>query len=710
MFEHIMIIFAPKIDKNLQVPERYLITSALPYANGPLHIGHIAGAYLPADIYVRYLRKLNRDVVFICGSDEHGAAITIQAKKEQTTPQAIIDKYNGIIKQSFTDLGISFDMYHRTSSALHHETSQEFFLNLYNKGVFEERESEQYYDEAFDQFLADRYIMGTCPVCANPNAFGDQCEKCGTSLSPNDLINPVSTLSNQPPVKRKTTHWYLPLNKYQDWLTSWIVDGEGRTEEWKKNVLGQCSSWLAQGLHPRSITRDLDWGVKVPLPNADGKVLYVWLDAPIGYISATKQWALDHGKDWEPYWKSDTTKLVHFIGKDNIVFHCLIFPCILKSHGDYILPTNVPANEFMNMEGDKMSTSRNWSVQVHKFIEEFPDKQDVLRYVLCANMPETKDSEFTWKDFQARNNNELVAILGNYANRVMVLTVKYFDGKVPSHDNNLLNEPYIIEYKQQIRRLIQDQYSPAIEGYRFRDALGAMMDVVRLGNKLLTDYEPWKLIKTDSEKTAGVLRICLESLVDIGIFTEPFLPFSADKLFNYFNMPNPGFNYLTDKLTTGTQLGGPFYLFDKIGDEVIDEKLAALAQIKESRVEKPQLFDNQSVDAVVPIKPIINFEDFAKIDIRTGVIQSAERIVGADKLLKLSIQIGAEARTIVSGIALHFQPESLVGQKVAVVVNLAPRTMRGVESNGMLLMAEDGNGKLYFIAAPESDGSGLQIS
>ncbi len=705
-----MIIFAPKIDKNLQVPERYLITSALPYANGPLHVGHIAGAYLPADIYVRYLRKQKRDVVFICGSDEHGAAITIQAKKENTTPQAIIDKYHGIIKQSFEDLGISFDIYHRTSSPIHHETSQAFFLKLYEQQVFEEKESEQYYDEAFNQFLADRYISGTCPVCANPNAFGDQCEKCGTSLSPTDLINPVSMLSNQPPVKRKTKHWYLPLNKFQDWLTDWIIKGEGRTEEWKKNVIGQCTSWINQGLHPRSITRDLDWGVKVPLPNAEGKVLYVWLDAPIGYISATKQWGLNNNKDWEPYWKSDTTKLVHFIGKDNIVFHCLIFPCILKSHGDFILPTNVPANEFMNMEGDKMSTSRNWSVQLHKYIEDFPGKQDVLRYVLCANMPETKDSEFTWKDFQARNNNELVAILGNYANRVMVLTAKYFDGKVPANNNELLNEPYIIAYKQQIIALITQQYIPAIENYRFRDALNAMMDVVRLGNKLLTGYEPWKLIKTDATKTEGILRICLESLVDIGIFCEPFLPFTAEKLFQYCSVPNPGFDYLSDKLETGKPLGEPFYLFEKIGDEVIEEKLTALANIKAARVDNTQQVDNQVIEKEVILKPTIVFEDFAKIDIKTGVIIAAERIAGADKLLKLTVDLGFEQRTIVSGIALHFSPEALAGQAVSVVVNLAPRKMRGVESNGMILMAEDKDGKLHFVQTPTQQAPGLQIS
>jgi methionyl-tRNA synthetase len=694
----------------LQVPERYLITSALPYANGPLHVGHIAGAYLPADIYVRYLRKMKRDVVFICGSDEHGAAITIQAKKENTTPQEIVDKYNAMIGASFKELGISFDIYHRTSSPIHHATSQEFFLKLYENNVFEEKESEQYYDETYHQFLADRYIIGTCPVCANPNAYGDQCEKCGSSLSPTDLINPLSTLSNQPPVKRKTKHWYLPLNKFQSWLSDWIIKGEGRTEEWKKNVLGQCASWINEGLHPRSITRDLDWGVKVPLEGAEGKVLYVWLDAPIGYISATKQWAIDNGKDWEPYWKSDSTKLVHFIGKDNIVFHCLIFPCILKSHGEFILPTNVPANEFMNMEGDKMSTSRNWSVQLHTYLKEFPGKQDVLRYVLCANMPETKDSEFTWKDFQARNNNELVAILGNYANRVMVLSSKFTENCVPAYSPGLLEESYIIDYKSQIKQIIEEQYGPAIENYRFRDALGAMLDIVRLGNKLLTDYEPWKLVKTNPEKTAGILRICLESLVDIALCCEPFMPFTAAKVFDYFGMPQPDFNYLHDKLTTGNQLGSPFYLFEKIEDEVIERKLAELDIIRHERQEKLQVTENEPIAKVGPIKPTITFDDFAKMDIRTGTIIAAEKIQGADKLLKLTVDLGFELRTIVSGIALHFLPENLTGQRVSVLVNLAPRKMRGVESNGMILMAENAEGKLYFVETHADSGLGSSIS
>ncbi len=701
-----------KIDKNLQHPERYLITSALPYANGPLHIGHIAGAYLPADIYVRYLRRRKRDVVFVCGSDEHGAAITIQAKKENTTPEAIIDKYHEIIKNAFQGLAISFDIYHRTSSQIHHETSSEFFLNLYNKNVFEEKESEQYFDEKFQQFLADRYIVGTCPVCANPNAFGDQCEKCGSSLSPDDLIDPVSSLSNEKPIKRKTTHWYLPLNKYQDWLTSWIIDGEGRTEEWKKNVVGQCSSWLKQGLHPRSITRDLDWGVKVPLKNAEGKVLYVWLDAPIGYISATKQWAIDNNKNWEPYWKDKNTKLLHFIGKDNIVFHCLIFPCILKSHGDFIIPTNVPANEFMNMEGDKMSTSRNWNIQLHKYLEEFPDKEDVLRYVLCANMPETKDSEFTWKDYQARNNNELVAILGNYANRVLVLTHKYFEGKIPTEKSALLSEEYIINYKKDIQKLIDEVYVPSIENYRFRDALNAMMDVVRLGNKLLTDYEPWKLIKTDVEKTGAVLRVCLESLLDIAILCEPFLPFTAIKIFNTLGVNNdPGFELLNSKLETNGQIGEAVYLFEKVEDEIIEAKLSALEEIRISRIEQSENNNEPIKKTEKPVlKSTIQFEDFSKLDLRTGIIITAEKIDGADKLLKLSVDLGFETRIIVSGIAKHFDPATLPGKRVIVLVNLAPRKMRGVESNGMILMAEDPSGKLFFVAEEGSSEPGLPIS
>lgn len=691
----------------MTTPQRYLITSALPYANGPLHVGHIAGAYLPADIYVRYLRRQQRDVVFVCGSDEHGVAITIQAKKEGITPEEIIDKYHAINKKAFEDLGISFDIYHRTSSELHHKTSSDFFLELYNKQVFEEKESEQYYDEKFHQFLADRYIVGTCPVCANPGAYGDQCERCGTSLSADDLINPVSALSGEKPTKKKTKHWYLPLNKYQDWLHNWIVKGEGRTEEWKRNVLGQCKSWLDDGLHPRPITRDLDWGVKVPLPDAAGKVLYVWLDAPIGYISATRQWAMDNNKNWEPYWKDAGTKLVHFIGKDNIVFHCLIFPVILRSHGGYILPTNVPANEFMNLEGDKMSTSRNWSVQLHTFLQENPGKQDVLRYVLCSNLPETKDSEFAWKDYQAKNNNELVAILGNYINRVLVLTHKFFDGKVPATYKPLLQEAYIQDYRNGIQKIIDDQYLLAMGSYRFRDAMAAMMDVVRAGNKLLTDYEPWKMYKSDAEKCAGVLKVCLESMIDIALLAEPFLPFTAKKIFQALSVDDEdlAFAFNRELLVTGMAVGEPVHFFSKIEDAEIENKIEELHKGKiHTTMQQPEKPEK------IELKPQITYDDFAKLDIRTGTIKHAEAVPKADKLLKLTVDLGFEERTIVSGIAQHFTPESIIGNRVVVLANLAPRTMRGVESNGMILMAEDKNGKLHFVQTQNDSDNGSGVS
>lgn len=688
-------------------PQRYLITSALPYANGPLHIGHIAGAYLPADIYVRYLRMRKRDVVFVCGSDEHGVAITIQAKKEGVTPQQIIDKYHAINKQAFYDLGISFDIYHRTSSALHHKTSSDFFLELYQKGVFEENVSEQYYDAKFNQFLADRYITGTCPKCGNPNAYGDQCERCGTSLSADDLINPVSALSGEKPEKKKTKHWYLPLNKYQDWLYRWIVDGEGRTEEWKRNVLGQCKSWLDDGLHPRPITRDLDWGVKVPLPDADNKVLYVWLDAPIGYISATKQWALDNKKDWELYWKDAGTKLVHFIGKDNIVFHCLIFPVILKSHGGYILPANVPANEFMNLEGDKMSTSRNWAVQLHTFLHENPGKQDVLRYVLSSNLPEAKDSEFTWKDYQAKNNNELVAILGNFINRVLVLTHKFFEGKIPPHDDALLQSEYIKNYFSLVQTLAGSQYPNAIESYRFRDALAAWMDVVRAGNKLLTDFEPWKIFKEAPEKCGGVLRICLESMIDIAILSEPFLPFTARKILDvlHFDSAHLSFEFAKSRLIENNSIGEAIHFFTKVDDEEITQKMQAL---EKNKVEKPM--HTESEVKLMNTKQPVNYDDFEKLDLRSGTIIQADLIPKADKLLKLVVDLGFEKRTIVSGIAQHYTPESIIGRKVVVLINLLPRIMRGVESNGMILMAEDATGKLFFVGSVDSSDNGMVIS
>lgn len=689
----------------MTAPQRYLITSALPYANGPIHVGHIAGAYLPADIYVRYLRRRKCDVVFVCGSDEHGVAITIQAKKEGVTPKEIIDKYHALNKDTFEKLGISFDIFHRTSSELHHQTSSDFFLHLYNKGVFEERESEQYYDEAYHQFLADRYIQGTCPVCENPNAYGDQCERCGSSLNADDLINPVSTLSGKPPSKKRTKHWYLPLNNYQQWLTDWIVKGEGRQEEWKRNVLGQCKSWLDDGLHPRPITRDLDWGVQVPLPGAEGKVLYVWLDAPIGYISATKQWAADHNKDWEPYWKDASTKLVHFIGKDNIVFHCLIFPVILKAHGGYILPANVPANEFMNLEGDKMSTSRNWSVQVHTFLEENPGKEDVLRYVLSSNLPETKDSEFAWKDYQAKNNNELVAILGNFINRILVLTHKFFEGRVPAMQESFLQESYIRNYHTAVSQLIDEQYVPAIESYRFRDALAAMMDVVRLGNKLLTDYEPWKIFKQDPETCGCVLRVCLESLVDIAVLCEPFLPFTADRICNTLEADKASltFRFNEMKLETGAKTGEPVHFFSKMEDAEVDARVDALRQGKAVNANANQ--NNGASEQ----KPMISFDDFSKLDLRTGTIVHAEVIPKADKLLKLTVDLGFEKRTIVSGLAKHFHPETITGTRVLVLLNLEPRMLRGVESRGMILMAEDTAGKLYFVQAPELRDNGAPV-
>jgi len=690
----------------MSAPKRYTVTSALPYANGPLHVGHIAGAYLPGDIYVRYLRQRGRDVVYVCGSDEHGAAITIQAKKEGTTPQAIIDKYHEINKQAFKDLGIDFDIYHRTSSELHREMASNYFKDLYDKGVFEERETEQYYDEDFSQFLADRYIVGTCPNCGNDNAYGDQCEKCGTTLSPDELISPRSMLSNKPPVKRLTKHWYLPLNQSEEWLRSWIIKGEGRTEEWKTNVAGQCRSWIEQGLHPRSITRDLDWGVPVPLPGAEGKVLYVWLDAPIGYISATKQWALDNGKQWEPYWKDTDTKLVHFIGKDNIVFHCIIFPVILKAN-NYILPTNVPANEFMNLEGRKLSTSRNWAVWVHEYLRDFPGQEDVLRYYLCSNMPETKDSEFTWADFQAKNNNELVATLGNFVNRVMVLTHKYFDGKVPATD--------ALQSEGRVWQTILGQYTKvedAIEAYEFKNAQAEMINLARFGNQYLTKEEPWKTIKTNPEAAAAVLFDCLQIINHIAIIGQPFLPFTSQKIRQQLNAAAVPVEWNAQyvQLPTGHQLNQPELLFSKIEDETIQQQvdklhasqpMTQLTDAKQSNVILSNVILS-GVEGVAegptyePMKAEIVFDDFAKIDLRAGTILTAEKVEKADKLLKFTVDLGFEQRTIVSGVAMHFTPEQCVGQRVSIVANLAPRKLKGIESQGMILLAEDSAGKLYF--------------
>lgn len=670
--------------------KRYTITSALPYANGPLHIGHLAGAYIPGDIFVRFLRLKGKDVVYVCGSDEHGAAITIKAKKEGVTPREIIDKYNKQIKESFAEFGISFDIYHRTSEQIHHQLSQEFFLNLYEKGEFIEKFSEQYYDDEFHQFLADRYITGTCPHCQNEGAYGDQCEKCGTSLSPTDLINPKSTLSGKTPILKETKHWYLPLDKYQPWLEKWLI--EGKKEVLKPNVYGQCQSWLKQGLQPRSMTRDLDWGVDVPLEEAVGKKLYVWLDAPIGYISATKQWALDTGKNWEDYWKKqanpeDDSTLIHFIGKDNIVFHCITFPAILHAHGEYILPDNVPANEFLNLEGDKLSTSRNHAVWLHEYLEEFPGKEDELRYVLTSILPETSDSEFTWKDFQARVNNELVAILGNFVNRVMVLSHKYFAGNVwggsalNALDNHVFDE--LAKYPELIEQ--------SISNYRFREALGHFMNAARLGNKYLADEEPWKVIKTDEERVKTVLYVATQIVANLAVLAQPFLPKTSAKLFDMLNMSQQGWDKAgaKDLAKEGHRLGEVQLLFEKITDEQVDFQLQKLADAKAKNA-------LETVEAA-PAKGNITFDDFMKLDIRVGTILEAEKVAKTKKLLKLTIDTGIDQRTVVSGIAEFFSPEDIVGKQVSILVNLEPREIKGIQSQGMILMAEDADGRLDFV-------------
>ena len=682
--------------------KRYTITSALPYANGPLHIGHLAGAYLPADIFVRYLRLKKKDVVYICGSDEHGAAITIKAKKEGTTPQAIIDKYHNQIKQSFEDFGIAFDIYHRTSSPIHHDLSQEFFLNLYEKDEFIEKFSEQYYDEDYQQFLADRYIVGTCPNCHNENAYGDQCEKCGTSLNPTDLINPISTLSGKSPVLKATKHWYLPLDKYQPWLEQWI---DTKESDWKVNVFGQCKSWLKSGLQPRSMTRDLDWGIDVPLEEAKGKKLYVWMDAPIGYISATKQWAIDKGKDWKLYWKkqeneADDSCLIHFIGKDNIVFHCIIFPSILHAHGEYVLPQNVPANEFLNLEGDKLSTSRNHAVWLHEYLEEFPGKQDELRYVLTSILPETSDSEFTWKDYQARVNNELVAILGNFVNRVMILMHKFFDGKVTTAGDRL--ELRDTTLKTEIAA-IYDVLDSSLETYRFRQGLQSVMDMARLGNKYLTEKEPWKAIKTDPEAAREALHNCLFIIGHLATCLQPFLPGSAKKMLGMLNLPQ---QFTFDEefvFSNGHQLNEAALLFEKVEDEAIDAQIAKLQGKKQAAAAAPVSA------AVTPAKDNINYDTFATMDIRTGTILTAEKVAKTKKLLKLTIDTGIDQRTVVSGIAEFFEPEAIIGQKVSILVNLEPRDIKGITSQGMILMAEDSTGKLSFVAPVDAVDNGSVI-
>ncbi|MFZ4862047.1 methionine--tRNA ligase [Sphingobacterium sp. Mn56C] len=681
---------------------RYTITSALPYANGPLHIGHLAGAYIPGDIFVRFLRLKNKDVVYVCGSDEHGAAITIKAKKEGVTPKEIIDKYNKQIKDSFEEFGISFDIYHRTSEPIHHELSQEFFLNLYEKGEFIEKFSEQYYDEEFQQFLADRYITGTCPHCQSEGAYGDQCEKCGTSLSPTDLINPKSTLSGKTPILKATKHWYLPLDKYQPWLEKWLI--EGKKDVLKSNVFGQCQSWLKSGLQPRSMTRDLDWGVDVPLAEAEGKKLYVWLDAPIGYISATKQWALDTGKNWEHYWKkqskeADDSTLIHFIGKDNIVFHCIIFPAILHAHGDYILPENVPANEFLNLEGDKLSTSRNHAVWLHEYLQDFPNKQDELRYVLTSILPETSDSEFTWKDFQARVNNELVAILGNFVNRVMVLSHKYFAGEVAFGTDYNASDIAVFEELAKFPALIEQ----SIGNYRFREALSLFMNAARLGNKYLADEEPWKLIKEDELRVKTVLNVATQIVANLAILAQPFLPKSSNVLFEMLNLPKQGWEQAgkSDIVATGHQLGAVQLLFDKITDEQVDFQLQKLADAKAKNV--------KATAVAAPAKENISFDDFMKLDIRVGTIIEAEKVAKTKKLLKLKIDTGIDQRTVVSGIAEFFAPADILGKQVSILVNLEPREIKGIQSQGMILMAEDADGRLDFVCPTTAITAGSTV-
>ncbi|MEE1226317.1 MAG: methionine--tRNA ligase [Bacteroidales bacterium] len=673
---------------------RYCVTTALPYANGPVHIGHLAGVYVPADIYVRYLRMMNEEVLFIGGSDEHGVPITIKARNEGLTPQDIVDRYHAIIKQAFQDLGISFDIYSRTSSKIHAETASDFFKNLYEKGKFVEKTSQQYYDEATNTFLADRYITGTCPHCGNEKAYGDQCEACGTSLSATDLINPKSTLSGQEPQLKETKHWYLPLEEYETFMREWILDSH---KEWKTNVYGQCKSWIDQGLQARAVTRDLDWGVKVPIEGADGKVLYVWFDAPIGYISNTKEL---YPQNWEKWWKEKDTKLVHFIGKDNIVFHCIIFPAMLKAEGSYILPENVPANEFLNLEGDKISTSRNWAVWLHEYLKDFPGKQDVLKYVLCANAPETKDNDFTWKDFQTRNNSELVAIFGNFVNRTIVLTHKYFEGKVPQRGT--LNE-LDIQTIEQIKQY-PEKIGRSIEQYRFREALNELMNLARLGNKYLTENEPWKTIKTDAERTATVLNISLQICANLAILSEPFLPFTAEKLRGMLNQ-DKAFWYEagnSELLEEGKQINPAQLLFEQIDDKQIEAQLEKLQQTKKA---------NELASATVePQKANIEYDDFAKMDIRVGTILAAEKVAKTKKLLKLTIDTGIDQRTIVSGIAEYYSPEEIIGKQVSVLVNLAPKALKGIESQGMILMAENLDGSLSFISPEKPIRNGGTIS
>ena len=681
--------------------KRYTITAALPYTNGPVHIGHLAGVYVPADIYTRYLKGKGKDALFVCGSDEHGVPITIRAKKEGVTPQQIVDKYHAIIKQSFSDFGIKFDNYSRTSAKIHHKTASEFFKKLYDDGKFIEETNMQLYDADANQFLADRFVVGTCPKCGNEESYGDQCEKCGTSHNATDLINPKSAITGNVPSLKETKHWYLPLDQYESWLREWIV--VGHEKDWKPNVRGQVKSWLDDGLRPRAVTRDLDWGIPVPVKGADGKVLYVWFDAPIGYISSTKEWAAQNNKEWEPYWKDKDTKLVHFIGKDNIVFHCIIFPAMLKAEGSYIVPENVPANEFLNLENDKISTSRNWSVWLHEYLEDFPNQQDVLRYTLTANAPESKDNNFTWKDFQARNNNELVAIFGNFINRVVVLTDKYYDGIVPAPNEFTDDDLDVLAQIKKYPSII----GKSIEKYRFREALGELMNLARLGNKYLADAEPWKVIKVDAERTKTIMYVALQVARALSVLSEPFLPFTSTKLKAILNVDNElTWNDIKtkDNLITAThKIGKAELLFSKIEDAAIQQQLDKLAATK--------LANEQANKTLEPQKPTIDFEDFTKLDIRIGTILEAEKIAKTKKLLKLKVDVGIDVRTIVSGIAESFNPEDIIGQKVSVLTNLAPRKIRGVESNGMILMTETPNNKLSFIE-PEKDNvdNGMEIS
>ncbi|NLI23152.1 MAG: methionine--tRNA ligase [Bacteroidales bacterium] len=672
--------------------KRFTITAALPYANGPVHIGHLAGVYIPADIYVRYLRLRKKDVIFVCGSDEHGVPITIKARQLGVTPREIVDKYHEIIKNSFEKFGISFDIYHRTTSPTHYKTASDFFRTLYDKNIFIEKTTEQYYDPEAQQFLADRYIMGTCPRCGNDKAYGDQCEKCGTSLSPAELINPRSMLSGSTPVLKNTTHWYLPLDQFEPFLKQWILEEH---KEWKPNVYGQCKSWLDLGLQPRAVSRDLDWGIPVPVEGARGKVLYVWFDAPIGYISATK----DLTPDWEKYWKDPETRLIHFIGKDNIVFHCIIFPAMLKAEGSFILPDNVPANEFLNLEGDKISTSRNWAVWLHEYLEEFPGKEDVLRYTLCANAPETKDNDFTWKDFQARNNNELVAILGNFVNRTLVLTEKYFKGAVPPVIALETADREVFDQMPVIRKNLEEN----LENFRFRDALKEAMNLARLGNKYLADTEPWIKIKTDPDRVSTILNVSLQITANLSILLEPFLPFTTEKLRKFLNVPTFEWDLLgrSDLLQPGHHIGKSALLFEKIDDEAITRQLDKLAAAKKA--------NEAAATGIKPAKASVSYDDFAKMDIRIGTVLHAEPVPKTDKLLKLLVDTGIDKRTIVSGIAAWFRPEDIIGKQVTVLANLEPRTIRGITSLGMILLAEEPDGRLVLVTPEKQVLNGSDV-